>query len=174
MSGGVATARWHTKRFDLAVGAQGGTKEKEKVGHLVWAPVAQGGKDAVMWPAEALDAAALPQGRTIPREALASLNLTERNLVQQAIDSNHSLERAIALSLNEANAAGGGAAGSERQAAYNVLGGVVRGGRANGGRTCNVPKVFVVYFGSSRWAWLAPDVLLDFVEHRKCALAHYC
>ena len=85
--GGVATARWHMERFDRTVGVQGGTKEKEKVGHLVWAPVAQGGKDAVMWPAEALDAAALPQGRTIPREALASLNLTERNLVQQAIDS---------------------------------------------------------------------------------------
>ena len=66
---------------------QGSSADKDAVGRLVWAPLPGGGRDAVMWPAEALDAAQLPRGRTIPREALASLNQTERLLLQQAVEA---------------------------------------------------------------------------------------
>lgn len=147
--------------------------------------------DNVMWPAEMLDASKLPRGRSIPREALVSLNQTERTLLQQHVEmanpKGHSVERLLLEGLHskeppaavpvesppKEDITGNGGAPEVAVANSSVKKGMMqkKGGnkRAGGGRQCNVPKVFVMFFGSSRWCWMSPDQLLNFQEHKECA-----
>jgi hypothetical protein len=166
---------------------QGGNTDKESIGRLVWAPLPS--NDNVMWPAEVLDAAKLPRGRSIPREALVSLNQTERTLLQQHVEmanpKGHSVERLLLEGLhstkltvapvnsppNEDSVGNGGAPVVTVASSSGKKGGTQKKGvnkRVGGGRQCNVPKVFVMFFGSSRWCWMSPDQLLDFQEHKEC------
>jgi hypothetical protein len=187
-----------SKGYSKGAAAQGAASDKDAVGRLVWAPMPSGGRGGVLWPAEALDAAALPRGRSIPREALVALNQTERLLLQQHVEkanlTGRSAERLLleglqapAASQSGANGADGvasGGAGTEAEEGTpkGAKGGskTRKGGgpqaaakaelfKAGGWRACNAPKVFVIFFGSNRWAWLAPDALLDFQAHRACA-----
>ena len=169
-----------------AVRVQGATSDKDSVGRLVWAAQPGSGQGGGMWPAEVLDVACLPRGRSIPREALAALNQTERLLLQQHVEKadpeGKSAERILLEGLTAADAApkatietgaaadagaddGNGEAGKESKSASGAA------KRRLFARACHVPKVFAIFFGSNRWAWLLPDSLLDFAEHRECASA---
>jgi uncharacterized protein (DUF1501 family) len=152
--------------------------DKDSIGHLVWAPMP--GREGSRWPAEALSATDLPPGRSIPREALASLNQTERLLLQQALEqampSGASSERLLLDGLQAAKASNVSATKSRddsakgRSAAENERAELEQARRvaaAASGRQCRDPKVFVMFFGSNRWCWLPAEQLLDFEEHRK-------
>jgi hypothetical protein len=155
---------------------QGKEMDRESIGHLVWAPMP--GRDGSRWPAEALSATDLPPGRSIPREALASLNQTERLLLQQALEkakpSGASSERMLldglyAAKANSPSSKGGGTngkGGADKERAE--LEEARRAAAAESARSCREPKVFVMFFGSNRWCWLPVEQLLDFEEHYEC------
>ena len=170
-----------------AVHVQGATSDKDSVGRLVWAVQPGSGKDGGMWPAEVLDVACLPRGRSIPREALAALDQSERLLLQQYVEKAHpegkSAERILLEGLKAADAGSkpttetGGApdAGADDGNAKKGKGSKAASGASKGTSftacACHVPKVFVIFFGSNRWAWLPQDSLLDFAEHREYAFS---
>lgn len=141
---------------------QGANTDRESIGELVWAPAV--GNEHVRWPAEALDPLNPPKGRTVPREALAALNQTERLALQHAEQ-----QRArTAIRNSKADAAGAPecavAAAAETPAATGKA-----AARSTPVRVATPPKMLVVYFGTARWAWMEPERLLDFDTHELCA-----
>lgn len=170
---------------------QGGNTDRESIGEIVWAPAVS--NEHVRWPAEALDPLNPPKGRTVPREALAALNQTERLALQHA--EQQRARAAIRNSKADASAAapppGGGDGGSGGEAAAGAPAGAAaaaqspesavaaaeeaappaagakasRAGKAAPVRMATQPKMLVVYFGTARWAWMERERLLDFEEH---------
>lgn len=148
---------------------------KDSIGRLVWAPFP--GTEGILWPGEALDPAQLPLGRSIPREAMVSLNQTERLLLQQHCDKSAPAAVGAADGDGKAMPAAGaedgtlvasdvGACAPADGSAGTACERAAAAKRNLGSRTCKVPKVFVMFFGNSRWCWLPPDCLLDYAEHK--------
>ena len=167
--GGVGSAR---DRHSTAL--QGSDVDRASIGRLVWAPYPDN-RDGCLWPAEALYATALPPGRSIPREALASLNQSERLLLQKAVQASAAPGSASERLLLDGLAADGGGEGARKRtaapadAAEAASMAEARRLAAVSERACREPKVFVSLLGGNRWCWLPQERLLDFSEHRGCA-----
>jgi hypothetical protein len=120
----------------------------ETIGEIVWAGLPENSR--MLWPAECLDPCFLPRGRDIPRAAYAALNQSDRSAMQQRVDSLHQTPAASWLKkqadkLNRPK---------EREQAA---------------RVCKDAKVFVLYLGTCRWAWIPRGLVLPFSAHRECA-----
>ena len=144
---------------------QGTTTEPESIGTLCWAPL--GGRGNVLWPAEMIDAAAIPRGRSIPKDVLKKLNESDRHVLRESLQGTPiaaSAERMLIDGLH-APVPEDVMPGARKK----VVPKMVPSKKSYTGRQCQLPKHFVTFFGTAEWCWLPVDQLISYFPNKQCA-----